>query len=98
MPQISFFADAEDAPLLVKHLNEDPELAFLVPLDPLVLLSFSAARALAGGNAREQRRWRAVHTVASLGDGWQALWHVPTPQPLASAPGTAVADPWGGWR
>jgi hypothetical protein len=47
MPSLGFFADAEDAPLLVEHLNDDPELAFLVPVDPLVLLPQEAARALA---------------------------------------------------
>ncbi len=35
MPSLSFFADADDAPRLMEHLNEDPEIAFLVPLDPI---------------------------------------------------------------
>lgn len=35
MPSLAFFADADDTGLLVKHLNEDPDLAFLVPLDPI---------------------------------------------------------------
>jgi hypothetical protein len=98
MGHLGFFADAEDAPLLVGHLNADAELAFLVPVDPIAPPQLTS---LPGGRlprAREQHRWRAVHTLTGLADGWHTLWHAPSPEPLCRAPGVPIADPWAGWR
>jgi hypothetical protein len=92
MFSLAFFADADDAGLLVKHLNEDPDLAFLVPLDPIRFLPRPGIKVI------EQRRWQAVRTVESLSDGWHALWHTAAPDPLRSPPGEVIADPWKGWR
>lgn len=105
MPSLSFFADADDAGRLVEHLNQDPDLAFLVPLDPIGWPR-PACSSASGLAVVEQQRWQAVQAVPSLRDGQHSLWHTPTgellePVPsrkLLLAPGTPIADPWSGWR
>ncbi len=103
MPSLSFFADTNDVGLLVQRLNEDPEVAFFVPLAPIDVPP--PVPSLSGNRFIERTRWQAVHTVPSLSDGQHSLWHVPTgellkPVPsgkLAGPPSTPIADPWSGW-
>jgi hypothetical protein len=103
MPSLPFFADAGDLGLLVQHLSEDPEVAFLVSVPPIGPLPPLANRI--GNPTIEGQRWQAVRSVTSLGDGQHLLWHVPAgdlcenaPSPtLVLRPGTPIADPWSGW-
>jgi hypothetical protein len=106
MPSLQFFADQDDFKSLLQRLNEDDEVAFIV----------SAGRARGGTDAAlsphgfGRRRWKAVHTVDHLYDGYHALWHIPGgPLPLIeeSSPAgdlltvcqhmPAIPDPWSGW-
>ncbi len=93
MPALSFFITEFDLAILIKRLNDDEEIAFIVPDaidDPSAV------------------RWKAVHTVPTLLDGEHSLWHIPsgplplvqsTPGigPLVRPPNPSIADPWAGW-
>jgi hypothetical protein len=133
MPALCFFADAGDARLLVEHLNEDPEIAFLVPpdgepaLDGLALegrhfvvgeavyltpplavkTAFDAVQPRqdmspslppTGNRTAEPQPWRAVRTVASLGDGHHSLWHMPAGKDAPGHSGTIGLDLWTRYR
>jgi hypothetical protein len=105
MPALAFFAaDADDVGILLRHLNEDPELAFLVPVPPIGPLP--APSSGVGNPVLEGQGWQAVRQVTSLGDGQHLLWHLPAgdllervpSRKLVPPPGTRIADPWSGWR
>jgi hypothetical protein len=96
MPALRFFADDQDLPTLLHHLNADPDIAFIVSDGP--------------NRAAELRRWKAVRSVATLPDGHHSLWHVPGgPLPLAPARCSGgmtrtgwqnlptIPNPWAGW-
>jgi len=107
MPWLGFFADDEDLTILLTRLNEDTEVAFIVPIG-IVGPEFSDTGAAPLQVYR--RRWKALPTVCHLADGHHSLWHVPAgPLPLvpelppegegltASRKRPAVPDPWNGW-
>jgi hypothetical protein len=94
MPSLSFFADERDAIPLLKWLNDDPEIAFIVPdglADPREAY-VSRVRQLLGATTEaatlypsfvlsdtlSQQRWKAVRSVPRLRDGKHCLWHVPS--------------------
>jgi hypothetical protein len=93
---LSFFADEEDARILLAWLNADPEIAFIVadgPRTPRILFYLGY---------RPPQRWRAVRGLKSLKDGEHSLWYVPagpllmlTAEP--SAGDVPIPDPWAGW-
>jgi len=88
MPCLSFFADEVDAKLLLKHLNSDPEIAYLVPDEHTDSMPATGCR------------WKAVSGVERLHDGNYTLWHVPSgPLPLLTADSRTrqIEDPWAGW-
>jgi hypothetical protein len=94
MPSLSFFADERDAIPLLKWLNDDPEIAFIVPdgpADPREAYVSGVRRQLGAtteaaalypsfllSDTFSQQRWKAVRTVARLRDGKHCLWHVPS--------------------
>jgi hypothetical protein len=119
--------------LLVEHLNQDPEIAFVVPLDdepaldglalagrhfvvgeagslasPLAVKTafdavhlgqdISPSLQLAGNRTTVPQRWRAVQTVASLGDGRHSLWHVPAGKDAPGHSGGIGLDLWTRYR
>jgi hypothetical protein len=94
MPSLSFFADERDAIPLLNWLNNDPEIAFIVPdgpPDPREAY-VSRVRAMLGATTEAaslypsfvltdmplQQRWKAARSVARLRDGKHCLWHVPS--------------------
>lgn len=107
MAWLGFFVDENDLPLLRDRLNEDPEIAFIVP-GGLVHPEASDTRPSPPGGYRQ--RWKAVHHVGDLIDGAHQLWHVPGgPLPMGPASSSrgmtltayrdrpAIPDPWSGW-
>ncbi len=62
MPCISFFADQEDAKVLLDWLNSQEDIAFIVP-DTIEDLS--------------QQKWKAIRTIDSFKHGKYSLWHIP---------------------
>jgi hypothetical protein len=93
---LSFFADEEDARVLLAWLNADPEIAVIVadgPRTPKILFLFGY---------RPPQRWRAVRGLNSLKDGEHSLWYVPAgPLTMLKADPNAadvpIPDPWAGW-
>lgn len=85
MPSLSFFIDERDICLLLDRLNEDPEIAFIVPGGPPENRKAEARRGLTfvvennelKAEVEPVRQWKAVRTVDSLADGLHSLWHVP---------------------
>lgn len=93
MPSLSFFVDQQDLHLLLDRLNADPDIAFIVPDDPVRLENgkqehprswMPTFRVLIGGEGPELQgvpshlqRWKAVRAVEALKDGHHSLWHVP---------------------
>jgi hypothetical protein len=104
---LSFFADEQDAPILLGWLNVDPEIAFIVPDGPrMPPVPASPTKGLVvqvancGGGGYWQR-WRAVRPVEGLQDGKHSLWHI-SAGPLVRDDGPErefrpIADPWTGW-
>jgi hypothetical protein len=88
----SFFADEQDARILLDRLNADPEIAFIVPDgprfpppdQPMPALPPAGDRPrttfvlaiLACGSGDYWQRWRAVRPVDRLDDGEHILWHM----------------------
>jgi hypothetical protein len=66
MPNLSFFADEHDAPLLLERLNDDPEVSFLV----------DDAGPIVGGSEWTWSRYRLMTRLPSIADGEHHLWHV----------------------
>jgi hypothetical protein len=92
--------------LLVEHLNEDPEIAFLVPPDGEPApggVASRRGRVFVGEADRLTKMafpavpgWSTVRTVASLGDGKHSLWHAPAGK---GAPGHTIGlDLWTRYR
>lgn len=89
---LSFFADAQDARILLDRLNADPEIAFIVPDGPRFPPPDRPmpASPLPGGRPRTTyvlsvmtcgsddywQRWRAMRPAAGLDDGEHILWHI----------------------
>jgi hypothetical protein len=93
MPALSFFATERDLPVLIKRLNDDDEIAVIVP-DAI--------------DNRTAGRWKVVRTVLALRDGQHSLWHIPAGPlplmqnttglgPLVRPPDPSIPDPWAGW-
>jgi hypothetical protein len=98
---LSFFADEQDARILLGRLNADPEIAFIVPDGPRMpppneLLPASppivgqrtvlVLTMAACALDGYWQRWRAVRRVDGLNDGEHILWHIPA-GPLVSDDG-----------
>jgi hypothetical protein len=89
---LSFFADEQDAHILLDRLNADPQIAFIVPdgprfpppTPPMPALPPLGDRPrtayvialLTCGSDDYWQRWRAVRPVDSLDDGEHVLWHI----------------------
>jgi hypothetical protein len=89
---LSFFADDQDARILLGRLNNDPEIAFIVPDGPRMPPPSELMPALPpiGGGQRTVvvsaaapcfadgyfERWRAMRPVESLNDREYVLWHI----------------------
>lgn len=112
MPYLSFFADEEDAKLLLNRLNIDPEIAFIIATGPKSTeevirerleptLSPGAFTAYELPPAQYRQRWKAVKVVDAFAEGANTLWHVPTGrlQQMNDAGNVEdIADPWLGWQ
>jgi len=96
VPSLSFFIDKQDLDLLVRRLNADPEIAFIV---------LDKSRE---SDHRSSRWWKAVRTVVVISDGSHSLWHVPAGPLLQVSIPTGIVpviglrpppipDPWEGW-
>jgi hypothetical protein len=106
MPALSFFVDEHDIHMLIKRLNADPEIAYIVPDGRLGAERNGVLWSL-GLHTRPRQRWRAVQAVEGLADGCHFLWHVPAGPlplfkarrvaPLARPPDPPVPDPFAGW-
>jgi hypothetical protein len=97
---LSFFADEQDARILLDRLNADPEIAFIVPDGPrmpppkeaMPVLPPTARRAVlvvslaACTSDSYWQRWRAVRPAERLNDGEHILWHM-SAGPLVSDDG-----------
>jgi hypothetical protein len=89
---LSFFADEQDAHILLDRLNADPEIAFIVPngarlpppreLIPTLPPIGDRRRAVMVASMDScslegyWQRWRAVRPVDRLNDGEHILWHI----------------------
>ncbi|HEX3450068.1 MAG TPA: hypothetical protein VHS97_17575 [Isosphaeraceae bacterium] len=109
---LSFFADEQDAPVLLGRLNADPEIAFIVPDGPRMPPSpsppvedrpakgFIVQLASCDGDGYWQR-WRTVRPLESRNDGEYILWHISAgPLVRDDGPGREfqpIPDPWAGW-
>jgi hypothetical protein len=62
MPYLAFFVTGDDLPILIERLNQEEEVAYLIPQEPSTSLT---------------HRSRAVGAVQTLADGEHALWFVP---------------------
>lgn len=86
-----FFADDQDARILLDRLNADPEIAFIVPDGPRLPPPKELLPALpplkdgqhivvvTSSFCRSDgywQRWRAVRPVQTLNDGEYILWHI----------------------
>ena len=103
---LSFFADEQDAPILLGRLNADLEIAFIVPdgprqPPPQPVLPPMGERPPAGGvivmlagpcdgAGGSWLRWRAVRPVDGLGDGEHILWHISAGPPESNGPGREI--------
>jgi hypothetical protein len=86
MPWLPMYLTDPDVTLLCKWLNDDPEIAYLVPVDI----------------TEHDHRWKATRELAFLPDGTYSLWHVPSgPLPLLGRtehePNAVITHPWQGW-
>lgn len=83
MPFISFFADQQDAEILLQWLNSEDEIAFIVPD------SYQAP----------QRNWKVVRTIDSFKDGEYSLWHIAGSLPVLTNIDSrqVIFDPWEDW-
>lgn len=85
MPWISFFADEQDADILLRWLNSESEIAFIVPDKPQDL---------------HRQKWKAVSTIDNFSNGKYSLWHMPAGSlPLLTETGfdQIIAEPYKGW-
>jgi hypothetical protein len=87
MPWIPMYLHREDVKALLDWLNNEQEIAFIVPI----------------GSPEHDHAWKAVQEVEALHDGTWSLWHVPGgPLSLPGAnfgePDETIEDPWSGWR
>lgn len=83
MPFLSFFADEQDAEILLNWLNAEHEIAFIVQDQT---------------QTGWQRKWKAVHTIDWFTAEKYSLWHVPTGLlPLNAGGSQTISDPWEGW-
>jgi hypothetical protein len=103
---LSFFADEQDARILLARLNADPEIAFIVPDGPRMPRPKERMPALPPTVGRQHtvvvailatcdssgywQRWRAVRPVDGLNDGEHILWHI--------SAGPLVSDDGREWR
>jgi hypothetical protein len=110
---LSFFADEQDARILLGRLNADPEIAFIVPDGPRMpppaspsmgdrppTKGFIVEVATCGWGGYWQR-WRAVRPWEGRDDGEYILWHI-SAGPLVGDDGPGrefrpIPDPWAGW-
>jgi len=99
---LSFFADAQDARILLDRLNADPEIAFIVPDGPRLPAPPVPMPKLPPSGDRPRtmvlaavticssedywQRWRAVRPVDGLDDGEHILWHM-SAGPLVNSDG-----------
>jgi hypothetical protein len=98
---LSFFADEQDARILLGRLNADPEIAFIVPdgprmpppnellpASPPIVGQRTVLMLTMAACALDGywQRWRAVRPVDGLNDGEHILWHIPA-GPLVSDDG-----------
>ena len=99
---LSFFADEQDARILLGRLNADPEIAFIVPDGPRLPQPKELMPTLPPTVGRQRtvvvailatcdsggywQGWRAVRPVDGLNDGEHILWHIPA-GPLVSNDG-----------
>jgi hypothetical protein len=98
---LSFFADAQDAHILLDRLNADPEIAFIVPDGPRLPPPDKLTPVAPPPGDRQHwtvikvtfchgqdywQRWRATRPVDGLGDEEQTLWHI-SAGPLVSSGG-----------
>ena len=89
---LSFFADEQDARILLGRLNADPEIAFIVPDGPRMAPPnelLPASPPIVGQRTvlvltmaacaldGYWQQWRAVRPVDGLNDGEHILWHIP---------------------
>jgi hypothetical protein len=101
---LSFFADAQDAHILLDRLNADPEIAFIVPDGPRFPPPMPALPApgdrprttyvialLTCASEHSWQRWRAVRPIDSLDDGEHILWHM-SAGPLVNSDGFARGE------
>jgi hypothetical protein len=104
-----FFADEQDARLILDRLNVDPDIAFIIHDGPR---SYETAQPssevgitaqIGTGHPEHRQRWRAVWDLEQFEEntaGDHILWHVPSgPLPLIRAGQTErmISDPWAGW-
>lgn len=85
MPFLSFFADKQDAGILLNWLNADDEIAFIVQDKTQV--------------GRESN-WKAVNNIEQFTAQKYSLWHIPTGSlPLYPDPegNQTMPNPWEGW-
>jgi hypothetical protein len=107
---LSFFADEDDARLLLNHLNADTNIAFIIHDGPRWNETKRPATGegfteISCGHPDHHQRWRAVRPVdrfEATDCGEHTLWHVPSgPLPMLKAgrnePNATVPDPWAGW-
>jgi hypothetical protein len=76
MPGIAFFADARDVNLLLDRLNDDPEVAFIVPdgpLDPQEAFN-SRMRASIGDQTEGGVFYFPFGTIGLVDDGYRQRW------------------------
>jgi hypothetical protein len=105
---LSFFADEQDLTILLRRLNADPEIAFVVPDGPpmmsrlsLLGLGLSDFSYCPWGSDGYWRRWRVMRPAQHLNDAeMHFLWHI-SAGPLATYPAQGepqpIPDPWAGW-
>jgi hypothetical protein len=99
-----FFADENDLPILLNHLNDDSELAFIVRGDvtPIPMHARTDALGFDPGQTDATRayatRLKVANRVDTLADGDHDLWH------FAGSPLTRIfaglgpdVSPWEGW-
>src|ERR1041385_6904422 len=67
MPWIPMYLYDDDVEILVDWLNNEADIAFIVPM----------------GKPGWDKKWHAVRQVESLQDGQHMLWHIPSgPLPM----------------
>jgi hypothetical protein len=99
---LSFFADEQDARILLERLNADPEIAFIVPDGPRMPPPPDQQMGITFCGSQDYwQRWRAARPVDGLKDGKQILWDI-SAGPLLASRGVGlewwqIPDPWAGW-